>query len=99
MKLLLERILKEKLTVRDIEAIVAQWKSGTGIAGKKKGKKQEAELISLSEELQRKIGTKVKISGRPSKGKIEIHYYSLKELERIIEADEIDAEAEINEIE
>jgi ParB family chromosome partitioning protein len=82
-KLLLERILKEKLTVRDIEAIVAEWKSGTGIAGKKKGKKQEAELLNLSEELQRRIGTKVKISGRPSKGKIEIHYYSLKELERI----------------
>jgi ParB family chromosome partitioning protein len=82
-KLLLERILKEKLTVRDIEAIVAQWKNGTGIAGKKKGKKQEAELLNLSEELQRRLGTKVKISGRPSKGKIEIHYYSLKELERI----------------
>ena len=27
--------------------------------GKKKGKKQEAELINLSEELQRKFGTKV----------------------------------------
>jgi ParB family chromosome partitioning protein len=82
-KLLLERILKEKLTVRDIEAIVAQWRSGAGITGKKKGKKQEAELINLSEELQRKFGTKVKISGRPSKGKIEVLYYSLKELERI----------------
>lgn len=82
-KLLLERILKEKLTVRDIEAIVAQWKAGSGVIGKKKGRKQEAELINLSEELQRKIGTKIKISGRSSKGKIEIYYYSLKELERI----------------
>jgi len=81
--LLLERILKEKLTVREIEAIVAQWKTGFGIIAKKKVKKQEAELINLSEELQRKLGAKVKISGRPSKGKIEIHYYSLKELERI----------------
>jgi ParB family chromosome partitioning protein len=82
-KLFLERILKEKLTVRDIEGIVARWKAGSGITGKKKGKKQEAELINLSEELQRRIGTKIKISGRPSKGKIEIYYYSLKELERI----------------
>jgi ParB family transcriptional regulator, chromosome partitioning protein len=82
-KLLLERILKEKLTVRDIEAIVAQWKTGAGIAGKKKVKKQEAELRELSEDLQRRIGTKVRICGRSSKGKIEIHYFSLKELERI----------------
>jgi ParB family transcriptional regulator, chromosome partitioning protein len=82
-KYLLERILKEKLTVRDIEAIVAQWRAGSGLVGKKKAKKQEAELINLSEELQRKFGTKIKISGRSSKGKIEIHYYSLKELERI----------------
>ena len=82
-KLLLEKILKEKLTVREIEAIVAQWKAGTFPALKKKGKKQEAELIALAEELQRKLGTKIKITGKVSKGKIEIHYFSLKELERI----------------
>jgi ParB family chromosome partitioning protein len=82
-KLLLERILKEKLTVREIEAIVAQWKTGAGIGTKKKIKKQETELLNLAEELQRRFGTKVKIAGKPSKGRIEIHYYSLKELERI----------------
>lgn len=85
-KLLLERILKEKLTVREIEAIVAQWKAGAGIGSKKKTKKQETELLNLAEELQRKFGTKVKIAGRSSKGRIEIHYYSLKELERIAAA-------------
>jgi ParB family transcriptional regulator, chromosome partitioning protein len=83
-KYLLEKILKEKLTVREIEAIVAQWKAGKIIQGlKKKGKKQEAELAGLADELQRKFGTKIKITGKPSKGKIEIHYFSLKELERI----------------
>jgi ParB family chromosome partitioning protein len=82
-KLLLERILKEKLTVREIEALVAQWKAGAAPGSKKKGKKQETELLGLAEELQRRLGTKVKISGKSSKGKIEIHYFSLKELERI----------------
>jgi len=83
-KLLLEKILKEKLTVREIEALVAQWKAGAAPSlSKKKGKKQEAELLNLAEELQRKFGTKVKISGNSSKGRIEIHYFSLKELERI----------------
>jgi len=82
-KLLLEKILKEKLTVREIEVLVAQWKSGLTPALKKKGKKQETELLGLAEELQRKFGTKVKISGKSARGKIEIHYFSLKELERI----------------
>jgi ParB family chromosome partitioning protein len=82
-KLLLEKILKEKLTVREIEALVAQWKAGLTPTLKKKGKKQETELLGLAEELQRKFGTKVKISGKSAKGKIEIHYFSLKELERI----------------
>ncbi len=84
-KFLLEKILKEKLTVRDIEAIVAQWKAGIAPGLKTKVKKQEVELVNLAEELQRRFGTKIKISGKPSKGKIEIHYYSLKELERISE--------------
>lgn len=84
-KFLLEKILKEKLTVREIEALVAQWKAGQAPAGKKKANKQEAELVNLAEEFQRKLGTKVKITGKPSKGKIEIHYFSLKELERIAE--------------
>jgi ParB family chromosome partitioning protein len=76
------RILKEKLTVREVEKIVADWKSV--IAGtEKKTKKTEAELLVLGEELQRKFGTKVKLVGKPQKGRIEIHYFSLKELERI----------------
>ena len=82
-KFLLEKILKEKLTVRDIEAIVAQWKAGIAPGQNKKVKKQEVELVNLAEELQRKFGTKIKITGKPSKGRIEIHYFSLKELERI----------------
>lgn len=82
-KFLLEKILKEKLTVREIEALVAQWKKGIAPGAKKKGKKQEAELANLGDELQRKFGTKIKITGTPAKGKIEIHYFSLKELERV----------------
>jgi len=82
-RFLLEKILKEKLTVREIEAIVAQWKAGAVPVLKKKGKKQEAELLGLSEDLQRRFGTKIKITGKAARGKIEIHYFSLKELERI----------------
>jgi ParB family chromosome partitioning protein len=40
---------------------------------------------SLVEELQRALGTKVKIVGQKKRGKIEIEYYSPEELDRIIE--------------
>lgn len=82
-KTLAYKIIKEKLTVREIEKIVADWKQVlSGV--KKKIKKHDAELLSLAEDLQRRFGTKVKIAGKPSKGKIEIHYYSLKDLERVV---------------
>jgi ParB family chromosome partitioning protein len=82
LKTLADKIIREKLTVRETEKIVADWK--TVLNGvKKKVKRQDAELVSLSEDLQRRFGTKVRISGNPSKGKIEIHYFTLKDLERI----------------
>ncbi len=81
-KHLAEKIVKEKLTVREIERLIAEWKTGKA-KGSRKSKKAEPELKYLAEELQRKLGTKINISGTSKKGKIGIHYYSLEELERI----------------
>ena len=82
LKTLAERILREKLTVRETERIASDWKSV--IKGvKKKAKKQDAEIIKLSEDLQHRLGTKIKVKGNAKKGKIVIYYYSLKELDRI----------------
>jgi len=78
---LVEQILNEKLSVRATEKIVSSNKSKKEPKSPKK--KQEIELIHLKEELQRKMGTKANISGTSKKGKIEIYYYSLEDLERI----------------
>lgn len=43
-------------------------------------------LDRVREDLQRKLGTVVKIRGDEGKGKVEIEYYSSDDLERIIEA-------------
>lgn len=84
-KSLAHKIINERLTVRETEKIVGDWKAV--VQGmKKRVKKIDAELQSLAEDLQRRFGTKIKIAGKPSKGRIEIHYYSLKELERIVAA-------------
>ncbi|GHT48472.1 chromosome partitioning protein ParB [Endomicrobiia bacterium] len=75
------QILNEKLSVRAVEKIASnlnhQKKSG-------KQKKQDVELVHLKEEIQRKLGTKTNIIGTSKKGKIEVYYYSLDDLERIV---------------
>jgi ParB family chromosome partitioning protein len=43
-------------------------------------------LSNVTERLKRVLGTQIKIIDRNGKGKIEIEYYSLDDLERIIES-------------
>ncbi|MDR0800549.1 MAG: ParB/RepB/Spo0J family partition protein [Endomicrobium sp.] len=80
MRVVADRILNENLSVRAVEKIVAGFKSEKRSV---RQKEQEIEFIYLKEEIQRKLGTKVNISGTNKKGKIEIYYYSLEDLERI----------------
>ena len=80
---LVDQIIKEKLSVRAVEKIASEMKGTSAEKKVKAPKKQEVELIHLKEEIQRKLGTKVNISGTSQKGKIEIFYYSLEDLERI----------------
>ncbi len=50
------------------------------------GKNELSPFIqSVREELQRILGTEVKIKGNDGKGKVEIEYYSQEDLERILE--------------
>ncbi len=77
---LVDQILNEKLSVRAVEKITSEMKPEKK---SKAPKKQEIELIHLKEEIQRKFGTKANISGSSKKGKVEIFYYSMEELERI----------------
>jgi ParB family chromosome partitioning protein len=47
----------------------------------------DPDLKSVVEELQRSLGTRVRLlpKARSTKGKIEIEYYTLPDLERIIQ--------------
>lgn len=46
---------------------------------------RDRDIVSLEEELQRVLGTKVRIKNKNKKGQIVIDYYSLKDLDRLIE--------------
>ena len=85
-RLLAERIVKEKLSVRETEKLVKKLTSNTPKKTKARDYQKEAILGNLSEQLKIILGTKVSITEKgKSKGKIEIEYYSDDELNRIFE--------------
>ena len=85
-RLLAERIVKEKLSVRETEKLVKKLTSNTPKKTKARDYQKEAILGNLSEQLKVILGTKVSITEKgKSKGKIEIEYYSDDELNRIFE--------------
>lgn len=79
-----EKIVKEKLNVRDIEKLVKNINHPVKKAPKKE-LKNDFVYRDMEEKLKQKIGTKVKINRKTEdKGKIEIEYYSQDELEKIV---------------
>lgn len=82
---LAQRIIDEKLSVREIEKIIKD------INKPKKEKEEKKKKLNflykdIEEKLKRNLGTKVTINAKDEKrGKIEIEYFSKEELDRIIE--------------
>ncbi len=89
-ELLYKRILADDLTVRGAEKTASRLSSGDRSRDKKKEHswqrpvlKKNVELQSLEERLIELFGTKVSIKGSEIRGKIEIEYFSVEDLERI----------------
>ena len=81
---LAQRVMDEKLSVRDIEKIVKA-KNKPKIE-KKKNEKQEALYHDIEEKLKASIGTKVTIVAKGNKmGKIEIDFYNQDDLQKIMD--------------
>jgi len=83
--MLANRIFDEKLSVRDVEKLMKELKKSSK---KKVSTKIEHTFVykDLEERLKGIIGTKVNVNPKKDgKGKIEIEYYSEKELERIFD--------------
>jgi ParB family chromosome partitioning protein len=74
------KIIKKGLSVREAEALTKK-----GIKPKRAKITKDPQISSLEEKLIRSLGTKVRILHKGKKGKIEIEYYSLDELDRLLE--------------
>jgi ParB family chromosome partitioning protein len=80
-------IVKKGLSVREAERLARQWAAKlqkTVPSVKRKGD-LESQLYSLQDSLRKCLGTKVQITQKGNRGKIEIAYFSHEELERIVE--------------
>ena len=81
-------IIRKGLSVREAERLARQWAAKlqkTIPCVRKKGD-LESQLDSLQDSLRKCLGTKVRITQKGNRGKIEIEYFSHEELERIVEA-------------
>ena len=79
------KVYNEKLSVRDVEKLVKRI-GKTKPVKKERNFQQDAVYKDLEERMKASLGTKVSISRKDDKkGKIEIEYYSDKELERIFD--------------
>jgi ParB family chromosome partitioning protein len=80
-KLLWKRLLSGGLSVRQTESLVKKLRTRSSPTPRR----SNPEWSALIEELQRALGTKVRIVGKRKRGKIEIDFFSPDELDRIIE--------------
>jgi len=87
MVLLARDVVTDKLTVRETEARVKTARGGGPVSVKKKGAQKHAspEAKKLVEDLQRRLGTKVKLVERGGgKGTLEVEFFSYEDLDRIV---------------
>ena len=80
-KLLWKRLLAGGLSVRQTESLVKRLRARSSPAPRR----SNSEWSTVVEELQRALGTKVRIVGERKRGKIEINFFSPAELDRIID--------------
>jgi ParB family chromosome partitioning protein len=78
---LCEKIIRKELSVRQAEQLTSGTRQKTRAAKKKD---PDMELRAIEDKLQHALGTKVRIHHGKKRGKIEIEYYSLDDLDRVL---------------
>ncbi len=77
---LAEKAIRRGLSVREVEEIAARKRARGPGAGRRQ---KDPHATALEEELQHLLGTRVKIIAGRRRGRIQIEYYSLDDLERL----------------
>ena len=81
-----EKAAAQGLSVRQVETLVQELTSDRPQGGKKKDRSQDPNVRAAVEELERVLGTRVRlIELSEQRGRIEIEYYSQAELDRLFQ--------------
>lgn len=84
-RVLAQRIVKENLSVRQVEEMVLTMNSGKRPA--KRARQLNPHVADLERKLELHFRTRVKIfNNKKNQGRIEIRYFSLDELDRVLQA-------------
>ena len=78
-----QRIVREQLSVRETERLVRTGRAPSTSPSRKAGTGSTA-ARAVVEDLQRRLGTKVRLEDRGGKGTLEIDFFSYEDLERIL---------------
>jgi len=76
---LAQRIVDEGLSVRQSET------AARSLTGRRRRQGRSPEFADLEERLRQRTGTRVSLRGRPSRGRIVLHFFSREELERLLD--------------
>ncbi|HEX4825975.1 MAG TPA: ParB/RepB/Spo0J family partition protein [Candidatus Polarisedimenticolaceae bacterium] len=82
MESLAERIVKDGLSVREVEARAHRGEA-VALPIRRAGKSVDPNVAAAEETLQRAVGTRVRIRGSAKSGRVELHYRSSEELDRL----------------
>ena len=80
-----DKIIRNGLSARAAERLTEKIKDDARPERKKRKPGVNAEIAAVEDELRKIFGTKVNINGKAPTGKIEIEYYSIDELNRLID--------------
>ena len=79
------RVLVEKLTVRDVERLVADWASARADGRVKASRRKNPDVRHMEEDLQRALGRRVSVEAKgKQKGWVKLEFYSFDDLEALL---------------
>ncbi|MBS6184456.1 MAG: ParB/RepB/Spo0J family partition protein [Clostridium celatum] len=82
---LAQSVIDDKLSVRELELLIRKLKTSPTRAKTKISNETNPYYKDVTYKLENYFGTKVNITNKNNKGKIEIEYYSEEDLQRILE--------------
>jgi ParB family chromosome partitioning protein len=77
------QVVKNQLSVRETEDLVRRL--GRASKGRRSVSTQTAEITQVQEQLCYRLGTKVRLVGRPNRGQVVIEYYTAEDLDRVVD--------------